>query len=110
MKHLALIRQLPSCLSFCEGPNDPHHLRCMGGRGAGMKAEDCWTVPLTRMEHCACHLVGSKMELDWFRERGIDIVTLATELWDASGNLEQMTEIVRKHYERIPKLPPGKED
>ena len=65
-----------------------------------MKAEDCWTVPLTRREHSDCHLVGSKRELEWFAERGIDITALAMELWDASGDLEQMTKIVRKYYDQ----------
>ena len=100
-KHLALVRQLPSCLSFCSGPNDPHHLRCKGGRGAGMKAEDCWTVPLTRGEHTECHTVGSKKELEWFYQRGIDVSALAAELWSATGNLETMTEIVRIHHANI---------
>lgn len=66
-----------------------------------MKAEDCWAVPLTRGEHTECHTVGSRKELEWFYQRGIDIVALATELWAASGNLEAMTEIVRNHYESI---------
>lgn len=75
-----------------------------------MKAEDCWTIPLTRMEHCAVHLVGSKMELQWFLDRGINPTKLATELWEASGDLEQMTKIVRKHYEHISEHSPRKED
>ena len=97
-KHLKLIRQLPSCLTFSPPPNDPHHLRCAGGRGIGLKAEDRWTVPMTRREHSDCHLVGSKRELEWFAERGIDVTALATELWEASGNLDQMTNIIRKYY------------
>ena len=103
--HLALVRQLPSCLSFSRPPNDPHHLRIKSERGMGMRASDRWAVPLTRREHSDCHLVGSKKELDWFAERGLDITALATELWNATGDLKQMIEIVRKHYENIPKLP-----
>lgn len=64
-----------------------------------MKAEDCWTVPLTRGEHTECHTVGSRKELEWFYQRGItDITVLASELWAATGDLEKMTNIIREYH------------
>jgi hypothetical protein len=97
-EHIDLVRQLPSCLSGAV-PCDPHHLRIKGERGVGMKATDRWAVPLTRAEHTDVHKVGSKMEMAWFRGRGIDPLQLSAALWDATGDLDRMERIVLDHLE-----------
>jgi len=87
--HLRLIRKLPSCISG-RMPCEAHHL-CGGPaaaeRGVGMKATDKWVVPLTPDEHRDVHTFGSKMEGQWFMNRGIDdVYELAAALWDVRGS------------------------
>lgn len=96
-KHLSLIRQLPSCISG-KGPCEAHHLRCAGGRGVGLKAEDRWAVPLTHEEHMELHRVGSKREFAWFASRGINCMALARALWNRR-RLEAMLKVLEAHRE-----------
>jgi len=93
---LELIRQLPSCISG-KKPCDPHHLRVSNERGVGLKATDRWAIPLTRDEHEEIHTVGSKKEEDWLLARGIDCYSLANALWQNTGNLKTMENIVWTH-------------
>jgi hypothetical protein len=102
--HLALIRQLPSCVSGAVGPCDPHHLR--GGaalltRGVGMRAPDRFAVPLLRVEHDELHRISSRLEDAWFRERGIDdVIELAAALYANTGDLERMWKVQQAHMGR----------
>jgi hypothetical protein len=98
--YLALIRRLPSCVSGEAPPSVPHHLRCVKGRGVGMKAEDRWAVPLTPVEHTqgtyCVHTVGAREEERWFRDHGVsDIKALAEALWEARNDFTRMLLIVR---------------
>lgn len=96
-EHLALIRQLPSCVSG-RTPCDPHHLQVKGERGMGLRARDKWCVPLTRDEHDHLHSVGSRNELAWFKAHGIENpYKLAQALWKASPNLQKMKDVVEAH-------------
>lgn len=95
--HLKLIRQLPSCISGRK-PCDSHHLKVKEQRGVGMKARDMWTVPLTRDEHDHLEAQGSRNELRWFKERGIENpYELASALWKNTGDIERMTKIVEAY-------------
>lgn len=54
--HLAFVRSQPCVITkdnenCCRKPVDPHHLMKMGGRGAGLKESDMWTIPLCRKHH-----------------------------------------------------------
>jgi len=93
-KHLANIRMLPSCVSL-RTPCEAHHLRIKDERGVGMKATDRWAVPLTRDEHWLIHEIGSRMEEQWFYERGIDIIDIANRLWAARGNIDAMRRVIQ---------------
>lgn len=96
-EHVRLVAQLPSCISGL-GPCDPHHLRSIKEeRGVGLRATDRWCVPLTREEHRQVHTIGSREEVGWFLDRGVDSRALARALWDASGDLELMEQIVREY-------------
>jgi hypothetical protein len=99
--HLELVRQLPSCVSGVAGHCDPHHLRsgpAAQERGVGMKATDRWVVPLMRIEHDELHRISSKLEAEWFRERGVaDVVELANALWLGTGDIERMRKILQAH-------------
>jgi hypothetical protein len=96
-EHITLVSMLPSCISGLR-PCDPHHLRVKEERGVGLRATDRWCVPLTREEHRLVHTVGSRLEEDWFAERGVDARKLAEDLWKATGDLVRMSEIVEEHY------------
>lgn len=91
--HLANIRLLPSCISG-QTPCEPHHLRIGSERGVGLKATDRWAIPLTHEEHMQAHMVGSKLEEEWFAERGVACYTLARRLWDRRGDLEAMRRVL----------------
>jgi hypothetical protein len=86
--HLALVRQLPSCVSGVAGPCDPHHLKsgpAKAERGVQQKAER----------------ISSRLEEAWFRERGVDdVVELANALWVNTGDLERMLRVMQAHVGR----------
>ena len=49
----------------------------------GKRSSDRWALPLCGRCHREIEGAGSKNEIDWFRERGIDCLRLAAELWGA---------------------------
>lgn len=93
--HLALIRQLPSCISG-KRPCDPHHLYHKKERGVGLKATDRWAVPLTREEHDEATKAQSRGEMAFFKRNGIENpYDLANSLWKQTGDLERMVKIIQ---------------
>lgn len=100
-KHLVLIRQLPCSLCPSTGV-DPHHLKSLAAakeRGVGLKATDKWTVPLCRFHHSDIERLGSRREVAWFMDHGIDPHALAHGLWLATGDLGRMLSVLRAHQE-----------
>lgn len=98
-KYLAAIRRMPSCLSG-HRPCDPHHLKCgQAGkeRGVGLRATDRWAIPITRDEHNAIERLGSRMEFDWFINRDVNPLELATALWSAFPDEEKMLRVIQAH-------------
>lgn len=99
-KHLEFIRSLPSCLSGgC--PCDAHHLLSIRDtRGTGMKAQDWWTVPLTRDEHMRLHReCVAETEHAWFAKNGCQwVYQLSERLWKLSGDTEAAHWIMRGHW------------
>ena len=92
--HLALIRQLPSCISGGM-PCQAHHLMIASERGVGLRARDMWAVPLTNDEHRQLHNRGSKFHDQWFQERGLsDPRKIASLLWDNTGDLDKMRAVI----------------
>lgn len=100
--YLAAIRRMPSCVSG-KKPCQAHHLRCAGGRGVSMKAEDKNALPLTEGEHLfdsdAVHRVGSTKEFQWFMDRGINPLELANALWNAWQSSKHSDETLLKVLE-----------
>lgn len=97
-KHRAAIRKLPCCVPGCNVVGcDPHHLKQTGERGMGMRSPDRWAVPLCRAHHDTIEGIGSKNELRWFADRGIDAIELAGALWSARCDAPSMTKIVLAH-------------
>ena len=95
-EYLRAIRKLPSCISG-RMPCEAHHLRIKGERGVGLKATDQWAVPLTHHEHVICHSIGSKVECQWFRDRGVEVIELAKALWTNRHSEETMMRILLHH-------------
>ena len=98
-EHLANIRKLPCCVTLKEGPNDPHHLKQTGAkeRGIGIRSTDRWALPMSRTSHDEIERKGSRNELKWFADRGVDALDLAASLWMARGDFEKMRKIVLEH-------------
>lgn len=84
-KHLRAIRKCPCCIPGCNVVGvDPHHLKCIPGtRGTALRAPDQFVVPLCRAHHDDVERIGSRNEVKWFSDRGIDPVNLADALWRA---------------------------
>lgn len=95
--HLALIRQLPCCVTGRRPSGEAHHLKSAGGRGMGLRSLDRWTVPMAHEPHMEVERAGSRNEIAWFTAHGIDPLLLAEDLWLATGNLEAMVKIVTAH-------------
>ena len=100
--HLDLIRKCPCAIPDC---NDlaiqAHHLKATGERGAAMRSPDRFAVPLCVDHHLhGVELVGSKNELGWFKERGVNALQLAADLWVARGNLRRMRSVTLEHRMR----------
>lgn len=100
-KHCALIRKLPCLVTGYAPAGTIHHLKSGPARlerGIGMKATDRWGVPLCFQAHIlGVETVGSKRELEWFQDRGIeDPYDVAKRLWEASPHFENMQDIVFK--------------
>ena len=87
--HLRFVADQP-CL-LCSGrPSDPHHLRFAQPRALGAKAGDQFTVPLCRAHHRGLHHSGS--ETAFWHDMGIDALSIAADLWHASGGAKRDTE------------------
>jgi len=98
--HLALIRQMPCCVTLRMPGGDPHHLKSgTGERGAGLRSTDKWAVPMARLAHDEVERVGTQNERAWFLERGVDPHELAQALWNATGDLARMVKILLAHRE-----------
>ncbi len=48
----------------------------------GLRSTDRWAVPLCNADHFLIETAGSKNEVAWFHERGVDVLALANGLWD----------------------------
>lgn len=102
-EHLALIRKLPCCITLRMPGGEAHHIKDTPDkeRGMGLRSTDRWTVPMSHEAHVyGVELAGTRNELKWFKDRGIDALELAKALWGATGNLTKMTAIVIEHHQR----------
>ena len=97
--HLSQIRQLPCARCGSVPPSDPHHLKSLLSqeRGMGQRATDRWTVPRCRLHHDELERLGSRHELGWFRDFGVDPHDLAIGLWNVSGDLDRMQRVLQAH-------------
>lgn len=98
-KHLALIRQLPCCVTRRQPGGEAHHLKSgTGERGMSVRSTDKWAVPIAHDAHMDVERAGTKRERQWFLDRGIDPHVLAQDLWGVTGNLEAMGRVLQAHW------------
>ena len=70
------------CLICGRRPSHAHHIRYAQPRGLALKVSDEFTVPLCATHHR--HLHHTAKESDWWRERNIDPLKIARNLWEQS--------------------------
>ncbi len=80
-EHLRYVASRP-CLVCGRSPGHAHHIRFAQPRATGRKVSDEWTVPLCATHHRALHTVGD--EEKWWKERGINPIVHAGQLWRVS--------------------------
>lgn len=81
--HLKRVRRLPCCVCCRSHPSEAHHLKQTGAgeRGMGLKSTDRFAIPICTLHHNQVEAIGSKNEIAWFEERGVDALALANDLW-----------------------------
>jgi DNA recombination protein Rad52 len=72
-----------SCLICGRAPSQAHHLRFAQARALSRKVSDEWTVPLCATHHRSLHDGGN--EEQWWKERKVDPVLKACQLWRHTG-------------------------
>ena len=87
--HLRHVAHQP-CLICGRVPSHAHHIRYAQKRGLGLKVSDEFTVPLCAIHHSENHATGD--ERNWWTERKIDPLVVATELWVKSRNAGRCVE------------------
>ena len=78
-EHLRFVASQP-CLICGRSPSHAHHLRYAQPKGLSLKVSDEFTIPLCA--HHEIHTTGKERE--WWQERDIDPVRIASELWQQS--------------------------
>lgn len=97
--HCALIRKLPCAVCLRTPGGEIHHLKSVPGtRGAQIRAEDKWGVPLCRTDHDIIERAGTRNEMARFKDCGIENVhLLASDLWKNTGDLPKMVKVLMAH-------------
>ena len=80
-EHLRYVTSQP-CLICGRSPSHAHHVRYAQTRGLSLKVSDEFTVPLCAIHHHQIHTTGKEQE--WWRERNIDPLIVASDLWRKS--------------------------
>lgn len=80
-EHLRFIATQP-CLICGRSPSHAHHVRYAQSRGLSLKVSDEFTVPLCAIHHHHIHTTGKEEE--WWKERNIDPLIIANDLWQGS--------------------------
>jgi len=80
-EHLRFVASQP-CLICGRTPSHAHHIRYAQSRGLSLKVSDEFTVPLCATHHHHIHTTGK--ERQWWQERNIDPLKVASALWRES--------------------------
>ena len=100
--YLAKIRSLPCCVCGSPPPNTVHHLKTGKRRGMALRAEDKDVIPMCLFPdgkdcHGTLENQGSKNELRWLMDRGVQPLSLAKNLWARRHSLEEMQKVLEAH-------------
>lgn len=105
-RHLKFIRRLPCLVSGRTGQIDAAHIRYgdpkfdKPGTPMARKPDDKWTVPLNHMIHL--YDQHQNNERQWWIDKGIDVLQVATDLYRVSGDLDAGFRIVHDARRNIP--------
>ena len=80
-EHLRYVATQP-CVICGRLPSHAHHVRYAQRRGLGIKVSDEFTVPLCAIHHRQLH--HTTKEREWWQERKIDPLIVASVLWRES--------------------------
>ena len=80
-EHLRFVASQP-CLICGRLPSHAHHIRYAQSKGLSLKVSDEFTVPLCAIHHHQIHTTGKERE--WWEERNIDPLKVASRLWELS--------------------------
>ena len=80
-EHLRFVASQP-CVICGRSPSHAHHVRYAQSRGLSLKVSDEFTVPLCAIHHHHIHTTGKERE--WWQERNIDPLKVASALWRQS--------------------------
>ena len=101
--HLRWIKTLPCVVTGSRVNVDPAHISfgdlqfAKLSRGKGMKADDKYVVPLSRVEHDKQHSMGERQYWD---KTGINPIIVALSLFAETGNDEAAEVILRQAREK----------
>jgi hypothetical protein len=85
-EHLRFVASQP-CLICGRTPSHAHHIRYAQSRGLSLKVSDEFTVPLCAIHHHHIHTTGKERE--WWEERNIDPLKVASALWRQNREQQQ---------------------
>ena len=88
-EHLRFVASQP-CAICGRSPSHAHHVRHAQCRGLGLKVSDEFAVPLCATHHRQIHTTGKERE--WWQERNIDPLILASALWQQSRDRHPVAE------------------
>jgi hypothetical protein len=80
-KHLRFVASQP-CMICGRSPSHAHHIRYAQSCGLGLKVSDEFTIPLCATHHHHIHTTAKEQE--WWQERNIDPLKVASNLWQQS--------------------------
>jgi hypothetical protein len=107
-EHLRFVGSQP-CLICGRSPSHAHHVRYAQSRGLSLKGSDEFTVPLCAIHHNHIHTTGKERE--WWQERNIDPLKVASELWQRSRERDPAAnEAALSESADIPSDQPGESD
>ena len=88
-EHLRFVASHP-CAICGRSPSHAHHVRHAQSRGLGLKVSDEFAVPLCATHHRQIHTTGKEHE--WWQERNVDPLILASALWQQSRDRHPVAE------------------
>ena len=90
-KHLQFVASLPCLVTKQVGNTPAAHIRMGLAAGTGIKPCDSRVVPLSVEQHAKQH---SMPEAAFWDDAGIDVLKIAAELWEHSGEQLHCTALV----------------